>query len=104
MPSAGPGAEHHGVTAARQVGLPACVEVIGLSPARHRSGPPPARARAVAVGDRGESPSRGERPGSAPHKLPHLSTVPVHRVPTGARAAGATAHDRDPDRVPAPAR
>ncbi|MFD6417652.1 universal stress protein [Streptomyces sp. NPDC060194] len=40
-------------------------------------------ARVIVVGSWGESPMRGALLGSTPHKLLHLSPVPVLCVPTG---------------------
>ncbi|MEE4491941.1 universal stress protein [Streptomyces sp. NBC_00464] len=73
------------VAAADEAGVPATVEVIDRSPAqalieaaaRHE-------ARVIVVGSWGESPIRGALLGSTPHKLLHLSTVPVLCVPTEA--------------------
>ncbi|MEU1469832.1 universal stress protein [Streptomyces sp. NPDC005761] len=73
------------VAAADRAGVPATVEVIDRSPAqalieaaaRHE-------ARVIVVGSWGESPMRGALLGSTPHKLLHLSTVPVLCVPTEA--------------------
>ena len=45
-------------------------------------------ARAIVVGTYGESPLRGAVLGSTPHKLLHLSKVPVLAVPAGRTAAG----------------
>jgi nucleotide-binding universal stress UspA family protein len=45
-------------------------------------------ARAIVVGTYGESPLRGAVLGSTPHKLLHLSRVPVLAVPAGRTAAG----------------
>ncbi|NEE08864.1 universal stress protein, partial [Streptomyces sp. SID7499] len=39
-------------------------------------------ARVIVVGTWGESPMRGALLGSTPHKLLHMSTVPVLCVPT----------------------
>ncbi|MFC8225946.1 universal stress protein [Streptomyces sp. NPDC057287] len=71
------------VAAAEEADVPTTVEVIDLSPAqalieaasRHA-------ARVIVVGSWGESPMRGALLGSTPHKLLHLSTVPVLCVPT----------------------
>lgn len=63
--------------------MPTVVEVIDLNPAQAlieaaaRHG-----ARVIVVGSWGESPIRGALLGSTPHKLLHLSTVPVLCVPT----------------------
>ncbi|MEU0137275.1 universal stress protein [Streptomyces sp. NPDC006296] len=73
----------HAVASAEQAGVSSTVEVIDLGPAaalieaaaRHG-------ARVVVVGTWGESPIRGALLGSTPHKLLHLSTVPVLCVPT----------------------
>ncbi|WP_327121174.1 universal stress protein [Streptomyces sp. NBC_01341] len=71
------------VASAEEAEVPTTVEVIDLSPAqalidaasRHE-------ARVIVVGTWGESPMRGALLGSTPHKLLHLSTVPVLCVPT----------------------
>ncbi|MEU9361136.1 universal stress protein [Streptomyces sp. NPDC048301] len=73
----------HAVAAAEEAGVATTVEVIDLKPAdalieaasRHA-------ARVIVVGSWGESPMRGALLGSTPHKLLHLSTVPVLCVPT----------------------
>ncbi|MEU9203095.1 universal stress protein [Streptomyces sp. NPDC048332] len=73
------------VAAAGRAGVPTTVEVIDRSPAQAlieaaaRHG-----ARVIVVGSWGESPIRGALLGSTPHKLLHLSTVPVLCVPTDA--------------------
>lgn len=71
------------LAAAYEAGVPATVEVIDKNPAqalidaaaRHA-------ARVIVVGTWGESPMHGALLGSTPHKLLHLSTVPVLCVPT----------------------
>jgi nucleotide-binding universal stress UspA family protein len=45
-------------------------------------------ARMIVVGTYGESPLRGAVLGSTPHKLLHLSRVPVLAVPAGRTSAG----------------
>ncbi|MET8163469.1 universal stress protein [Streptomyces sp. NPDC005329] len=73
----------HAVTAAEAAGVPTTVEIIDQKPAqalvdaatRHE-------ARFIVVGSWGESPMRGALLGSTPHKLLHLSSVPVLCVPT----------------------
>ncbi|WP_406010425.1 universal stress protein [Streptomyces sp. NBC_00637] len=73
----------HAVTAAEAAGVPTTVEIIDQKPAqalldaasRHE-------ARFIVVGSWGESPMRGALLGSTPHKLLHLSTIPVLCVPT----------------------
>jgi nucleotide-binding universal stress UspA family protein len=45
-------------------------------------------ARAIVVGTYSESPLRGAVLGSTPHKLLHLSRVPVLAVPAGSTSAG----------------
>ncbi|WP_328908195.1 universal stress protein [Streptomyces sp. NBC_00234] len=73
----------HALAAADEAGVPATVEVIDKNPAQAlidaaaRHG-----ARVIVVGTWGESPMRGALLGSTPHKLLHLSTVPVLCVPT----------------------
>ncbi|TDU74065.1 universal stress protein [Streptomyces sp. KS 21] len=71
------------VEAADEAGVPSTVEVVDEKPAqalldaaeRHR-------ARVIIVGSWGDSPIRGALLGSTPHKLLHLSPVPVLCVPT----------------------
>ncbi|UUN27123.1 universal stress protein [Streptomyces sp. FIT100] len=72
----------HAVEAADEAGVPSTVEIIDEKPAeallqaadRHD-------ARVIIVGTYGESPMRGALLGSTPHKLLHLSKVPVLCVP-----------------------
>ncbi|MEW1905883.1 MULTISPECIES: universal stress protein [unclassified Streptomyces] len=72
----------HAVAEADRAGVPTVVEVIDEKPAqalvdaatRHA-------ARAIVVGSWSESPIRGALLGSTPHKLLHMSTVPVLCVP-----------------------
>ncbi|MFH8577031.1 universal stress protein [Streptomyces zaomyceticus] len=72
----------HAVTEADRAGVPTVVEVLDDKPAqalidaatRHS-------ARVIVVGSWGESPMRGALLGSTPHKLLHMSTVPVLCVP-----------------------
>ncbi|WP_329193180.1 MULTISPECIES: universal stress protein [unclassified Streptomyces] len=72
------------VAAADEAGVPSAVEVVDEKPAQalldaaERHG-----ARVVIVGTWGDSPLRGALLGSTPHKLLHLSPVPVLCVPTG---------------------
>jgi nucleotide-binding universal stress UspA family protein len=81
---AGRTALDHAVRAAAEAGVPTAVEIIDERPAqalieaadRHA-------ARVIVVGSWGESPIRGALLGSTPHKLLHLSDVPVLCVPTG---------------------
>ncbi|WP_455355735.1 universal stress protein [Streptomyces sp. SYSU K217416] len=80
---AGRTALRHAVAAADEAGVPTTVEIIDAKPAqalidaasRHN-------ARVIVVGSWGESPMRGALLGSTPHKLLHLSRVPVLCVPT----------------------
>ncbi|MFF1556661.1 universal stress protein [Streptomyces sp. NPDC058279] len=80
---AGHSALAHAVAAADEAGVPSTVEVADEKPAqalldaagRHR-------ARVIIVGTWGDSPIRGALLGSTPHKLLHLSPVPVLCVPT----------------------
>ncbi|MEU6756667.1 universal stress protein [Streptomyces sp. NPDC046685] len=80
---AGRSALAHAVEAADAAGVPSTVEVVDEKPAqalldaaeRHH-------ARVVIVGTWGDSPIRGALLGSTPHKLLHLSPVPVLCVPT----------------------
>ncbi|MFD7078715.1 universal stress protein [Streptomyces sp. NPDC059918] len=84
---AGRSALSRAVEAADEAGVPSTVEVVDEKPAqalldaaeRHH-------ARVIIVGTWGDSPIRGALLGSTPHKLLHLSPVPVLCVPT----AGAT--------------
>ena len=72
----------HAVEAADEAGVPTAVEILDAGPAqalldaaaRHA-------ARVIVVGSYGESPMRGALLGSTPHKLLHLSTIPVLCVP-----------------------
>lgn len=72
----------HAVAEADRAGVPTVVEVIDEKPAqalvdaatRHA-------ARVIVVGSWSESPIRGALLGSTPHKLLHMSTVPVLCVP-----------------------
>ncbi|MGW2013493.1 universal stress protein [Streptomyces sp. NPDC001927] len=72
----------HAVTEADRVGVPTVVEVIDKKPpealidAANRHA-----ARVIVVGSWGESPMRGALLGSTPHKLLHMSHVPVLCVP-----------------------
>lgn len=80
---AGRTALRHAVEAADEAGVPTTVEIIDEKPAQAlitaaaRHG-----ARVIVVGSWGESPMRGALLGSTPHKLLHLSPVPVLCVPT----------------------
>ncbi|MFC9058463.1 universal stress protein [Streptomyces sp. NPDC057074] len=80
---AGRTALRHAVEAADEAGVPSTVEIIDEKPAQAlltaaaRHG-----ARVIVVGSWGESPMRGALLGSTPHKLLHLSPVPVLCVPT----------------------
>ncbi|MFD3675934.1 universal stress protein [Streptomyces sp. NPDC058613] len=79
---AGRSALAHAVEAADAAGVPSAVEVVDEKPAqalldaaaRHD-------ARVIIVGSWGDSPIRGALLGSTPHKLLHLSPVPVLCVP-----------------------
>ncbi|MFE3761647.1 universal stress protein [Streptomyces sp. NPDC059104] len=80
---AGRSALARAVGAADEAGVPSTVEVVDDKPAqalldaaeRHD-------ARVIVVGTWGDSPIRGALLGSTPHKLLHLSPVPVLCVPT----------------------
>ncbi|MER6775866.1 MULTISPECIES: universal stress protein [unclassified Streptomyces] len=80
---AGRSALARAVEAADEAGVPSTVEVVDEKPAqalldaaqRHQ-------ARVIIVGSWGDSPIRGALLGSTPHKLLHLSPVPVLCVPT----------------------
>ncbi|MFF5476555.1 universal stress protein [Streptomyces sp. NPDC012935] len=73
----------HALQVAEEAGVRTTVELIDQKPApalidaaaRHA-------ARLIVVGTWGESPVRGALLGSTPHKLLHLSSVPVLCVPT----------------------
>ncbi|KQX64218.1 MULTISPECIES: universal stress protein [unclassified Streptomyces] len=73
----------HAVAQAEAAGVPTTVEIIDQKPAQalidaaSRHG-----ARFIVVGSWGESPMRGALLGSTPHKLLHLSDIPVLCVPT----------------------
>jgi len=75
----------HAVAVAEKAGVATTVEVIDQKPAEalldaaSRHG-----ARCIVVGSWGESPLRGALLGSTPHKLLHLSHIPVLCVPTEA--------------------
>ncbi|MFJ7589181.1 universal stress protein [Streptomyces sp. NPDC097617] len=81
---AGRSALAHAVEEADAAGVPTAVEVADEKPAqalldaaeRHN-------ARVIIVGSWGDSPMRGALLGSTPHKLLHLSPIPVLCVPTG---------------------
>jgi nucleotide-binding universal stress UspA family protein len=79
---AGRHALDHAVTAAEAAGVPSAVEIVDEKPAQalldaaERHG-----GRVIVVGSWGESPIRGALLGSTPHKLLHLSTLPVLCVP-----------------------
>ncbi|WP_327280485.1 universal stress protein [Streptomyces sp. NBC_01205] len=85
---AGRSALARAVEAADEAGVPSTVEVVDEKPAqalldaaqRHH-------ARVIIVGSWGDSPLRGALLGSTPHKLLHLSSVPVLCVPTEGGAA-----------------
>nr|WP_107909083.1 universal stress protein [Streptomyces chartreusis] len=74
---------HHAVESATVAGVQPTVEIIDDKPynalidagVRHQ-------ARVIVVGSWGESPIRGALLGSTPHKLLHLSKIPVLCVPT----------------------
>ncbi|AYV31078.1 MULTISPECIES: universal stress protein [Streptomyces] len=80
---AGRSALARAVAAADEAGVPSTVEVVDEKPAqalldaarRHD-------ARVIIVGSWGDSPIRGALLGSTPHKLLHLSPIPVLCVPT----------------------
>ncbi|MCX4776532.1 universal stress protein [Streptomyces sp. NBC_01264] len=80
---AGRSALARAVEAADEAGVPSTIEVADAKPAqalldaaeRHD-------ARVIIVGSWGDSPIRGALLGSTPHKLLHLSPVPVLCVPT----------------------
>lgn len=86
---AGRSALARAVEAADEAGVPSTVEVADAKPAqalldaaeRHD-------ARVIIVGSWGDSPIRGALLGSTPHKLLHLSPVPVLCVPTEHASGG----------------
>ncbi|MFC9684545.1 universal stress protein [Streptomyces sp. NPDC056948] len=77
----------HAVRVADEAGVPSTVELIDQRPAqalidaaaRHDG-------RVIVVGTWGESPVRGALLGSTPHKLLHLSNIPVLCVPATAES------------------
>ncbi|MFJ8013415.1 universal stress protein [Streptomyces sp. NPDC096339] len=80
---AGRSALAHAVEAADEAGVPSTVEVVDEKP--HQALLDAAErhdARVIIVGTWGDSPIRGALLGSTPHKLLHLSPVPVLCVPT----------------------
>lgn len=73
----------HAVESADAAGVPSAVEIVDERPAQALLGAAERhRARVIVVGSWGESPMRGALLGSTPHKLLHLSTIPVLCVPT----------------------
>ncbi len=86
---AGRSALARAVEAADEAGVPSTVEVADAKPAQalleaaERHG-----ARVIIVGSWGDSPIRGALLGSTPHKLLHLSPVPVLCVPTEHASGG----------------
>ncbi|MGW0187766.1 universal stress protein [Streptomyces sp. NPDC003362] len=80
---AGRTALRHAVTVAEAAGVPTTVEILDEKPAQALLGAADRHgARVIVVGSWGESPMRGALLGSTPHKLLHLSRVPVLCVPT----------------------
>ncbi|MFV0132372.1 universal stress protein [Streptomyces sp. HMX87] len=78
----GRAALRHAVEVADAAGVPTAVEIIDEKPAQALlSAAARHDARVIVVGGRGESPMRGALLGSTPHKLLHLSRVPVLCVP-----------------------
>ncbi|MER8093565.1 universal stress protein [Streptomyces goshikiensis] len=80
---AGRSALARAVAAADEAGVPSTVEVVDEKPAQALLDA--ARrydARVIIVGSWGDSPIRGALLGSTPHKLLHLSPIPVLCVPT----------------------
>jgi nucleotide-binding universal stress UspA family protein len=72
----------HAVAAAAEAGVPTTVDVLDQKPAQALLDAVERHAgRVVVVGSWGESPVRGALLGSTPHKLLHLSPVPVLCVP-----------------------
>ncbi|MEE1753970.1 universal stress protein [Streptomyces sp. SP18CS02] len=68
---------------ADEAGVPSIVEIVDEKPAQALLGAAERhRARVIVVGSWSESPIRGALLGSTPHKLLHLSPVPVLCVPT----------------------
>lgn len=74
---------NHAVATADEAGVPTTVEIIDEKPAQALLDAAAQHdARVIVVGTWGESPMRGALLGSTPHKLLHLSTVPVLCVPS----------------------
>ncbi|MEU8522941.1 universal stress protein [Streptomyces sp. NBC_01216] len=79
---AGRTALEHAVREADLAGVRSVVEVLDAKPAEALTDAADRHAaRVIVVGSRGESPLRGALLGSTPHRLLHLSTVPVLCVP-----------------------
>ncbi|MFF5446212.1 universal stress protein [Streptomyces sp. NPDC012888] len=73
----------HAVEAADEAGVPSAVEIVDEKPAQALLGAAERHGgRVIVVGSWGESPIRGALLGSTPHKLLHLSRLPVLCVPT----------------------
>ncbi|MFD5142518.1 universal stress protein [Streptomyces sp. NPDC058401] len=80
---AGRSALARAVEAADEAGVPSTVEVSDAKPAQALlDAAERYDARVIIVGSWGDSPIRGALLGSTPHKLLHLSPVPVLCVPT----------------------
>ncbi|CAN5365736.1 hypothetical protein BH09ACT10_BH09ACT10_27000 [soil metagenome] len=72
----------HAVESADEAGVPTTVELVSEKPAQALiAAAKKHNARVIVVGTWGESPLRGAMLGSTPHKLLHLSTVPILCVP-----------------------
>ncbi|MGW0609124.1 universal stress protein [Streptomyces sp. NPDC002788] len=72
----------HAVQVADEAGVRTSVELVDERPAQALIGAAARHgARVIVVGTWGESPVRGALLGSTPHKLLHLSSVPVLCVP-----------------------
>lgn len=86
---AGRNALSRAVAAADEAGVPSTVEVADAKPAQALlDAAERYDARVIIVGSWGDSPIRGALLGSTPHKLLHLSPVPVLCVPTEQASGG----------------
>ena len=73
----------HAVAVADEAGVTTTVELVEEKPTQALlAAAEKHQARVIVVGTWGESPLRGAMLGSTPHKLLHLSTVPILCVPS----------------------
>ena len=73
----------HAVAVADEAGVTTTVELVEEKPTQALlAAAEKHQARVIVVGAWGESPLRGAMLGSTPHKLLHLSTVPILCVPS----------------------